>query len=141
MQITSLPRSLLVHITFSSFLTVISASPIYPRAAINCTDLASEFNSACWAQLGVSDFLNNPKTGWNVTTKMCSADSNDDGSDCCEAHEPWSTCFLRLALGAAGADCTNIGSQFCNYQGQLSSAISPSIAPQYHYVARAIFGK
>lgn len=38
---------------------------------------------------------------WNFTTKTC------------ENGEIWSTCFLRLAYGSAGYDCSTLGSSKC----------------------------
>ena len=134
-------RAPLVYLTFSGFLTPTLASPLQSRAeaAVNCTDPGAVFDSSCWAQLGVSDFLNNPKTGWNVTTKTCSQ-SSGDGSDCCVIGELWSTCFLRLALGP-GEDCSIISTNSCTDEGRLSSTIPQAVAPQYRYVVWAITGE
>ena len=115
--------------------------PIEPRQLVDCRDMAAEFDESCWATLGLSDYLLDPLTGWNATTRTCSTldDGTDsDGSDCCEGDEPWSKCFLRLAHGVAGSDCSEINAQLCTWDSTL--AVAPSIAPQVRYVMRNIYG-
>lgn len=132
-------RSSLVYLALSVCITPISASPLHPRLVINCTDLSAVYDSQCWAQLGISDFLDDPKTGWNVTTKTCS--ESDDGSNCCAVGEPWSTCFLRVAYLQPGYDCTQLDSQTCTASSEMLAGTIPStLAPKYRYVSRAVFG-
>lgn len=67
----------------------------------NCTDLSSSTGAtypSCWDSLQMNEWMFN----WNFTTKTC-----EDG-------EIWSTCFLRLAYGSAGYDCSTLGSLNCS---------------------------
>ena len=124
-------------------LTPVAAAPkslVETRQLIDCRDMAAEFDESCWATLGLSDYLLDPVTGWNVTTRRCSMvdDGTDsDGSDCCKGDEAWSKCFLRLAHGVAGSDCSEINAQVCTWDSTL--AVAPSIAPQVRYVMRNIY--
>ena len=118
------------------------AAPLEPRQVVNCTDIHADFDESCWATLGLSDYLLDPITGWNVTTRVCSTtdDGTDsDGSDCCKPDQPWSTCYLHLAHGVAGSDCSEINAQMCSWDPTL--AVAPIIAPQVRYVMRNIYGK
>lgn len=66
----------------------------------NCTDLSSSTGAtypSCWDSLGMMLWMFH----WNSTTKTC------------EPGEIWSTCFLRLAYGSAGYDCSMLGSLNC----------------------------
>ena len=104
--------------------------------------MSADFDESCWATLGLSDYLLDPVTGWNVTTRRCSLvedDTDSDGSDCCKIGEPWSKCFLHLAHGVAGSDCSEINAQMCSWDPTL--AVDPSIAPQVRYVMRNIYGE
>lgn len=117
-------------------------APVEPRATFNCTDLHADFDETCWAYLGLSDYLLDPVTGWNKTTRICSTveDGTDsDGSDCCKPDQPWSTCYLHLAHGVAGSDCSEINAQMCSWDPTM--AVAPSIAPQVRYVMRNIYGR
>ena len=116
------------------------ASPIpetilHRRQAVNCTDLSADFDSSCWATLGLSDYLIYPQTGWMFTTPSCTEDSS--GANCCKPDEPWSTCYLHLAHGVAGDDCSEINPQFCTWDASLD--VDPSIAAQVRYVMRNIY--
>ena len=116
-------------------------SPIEPRQLVNCDDLSADFDESCWATLGLSDYLLDPVTGWNVTTRRCSTVDDgldNDGSDCCKIDEPWAKCFLHLAHGWAGMDCSEINAQMCTWDPKM--AVHPSIAPKVRYVMRNIFG-
>ena len=118
------------------------AAPIEPRALVNCTDMSADFDESCWATLGLSDYLLDPVTGWNATTRRCSTveDGTDsDGSDCCKTDQPWTTCYLHLAHGVAGSDCSEINAQMCTWDPTL--AVDPRIAPQVRYVMRNIYGR
>ena len=117
-------------------------APIEPRQVINCTDLAADFDESCWATLGLSDYLIDPITGCNVTTRRCSNlnDGTDsDGSNCCKDDQTWSTCFLHLAHGVAGSDCSEINAQMCSWDPSMQ--VAPIIAPKVRYVMRNIYGK
>ena len=70
-------------------------------SAPNCTDLSSSTGAtypSCWDSLQMTQWMFN----WNFTTKTC------------EQGEIWSTCFLRLAYGSAGYDCSTLGSLNCS---------------------------
>lgn len=119
-----------------------SSSSLEERQLYNCTDPAADFSEYCWARLGVSDYLTNPVTGWLATTRKCS--TTDDGtksygSNCCKPDQTWSMCYLHLAHGYAGADCSTINSGSCAYDPTL--AVDPSIAAIARYVVRNIYGK
>ena len=123
----------------------ISSPPIFEdfdrRDSINCTDLGADFFEECWTLLGLTDYLQDPVTGWNVTTPVCSntEDGTDqDGSNCCKEGVPWSTCYLHLAHGFAGDDCSTINTGSCSYDATM--AVDPSIAPKVRYVMRNIYG-
>ncbi|KAF6220408.1 hypothetical protein HO133_002840 [Letharia lupina] len=67
----------------------------------DCTDLSSSTGAmypSCWDSLQMNQWMFN----WNFTTKTC------------EQGEIWSTCFLRLAYGSAGFDCSTLGSLNCS---------------------------
>ncbi len=140
MQVQHILRSTLVFIALSGSNPLISASPLRPRQqSHNCTDIHAVFDSRCWAELGMVDFLNNPKTGWNATTKSC--DTSADGLNCCVPNENWSNCFMRLALGSPGHDCSQIDGQFCNFQLPAAGQVDPTLQPKYQYTLKAIYGK
>ena len=135
-------------VTFTSAILLISrisASPVenpnYPRAAdfvVNCTNVEAIFDSSCWDALHIPEYL----TNWNKTTPICAADNDgtdQDGSTCCVPGEPWSTCFLRLAHGVAGADCSSVIAQTCSWDPTLSPDLPPSVVPQVRYVTRNIY--
>ena len=117
---------------------------IEERATYNCSDLKATFDRRCWVELGLSGFLIDPTAGWNHTVRICedveSVESND-GSDCCKTGEPWTTCFLRLAHGTPGQDCSQINSQFCAYQSNLDPSMDPAVKPQYQYIMKNIYCK
>lgn len=113
---------------------------LYPRQGIDCSDLnpAAVFDSSCWAALDLSEWLNNPKTGWHATTPVCTG--SEDGSNCCKSNEAWTTCFLRLAHNNPSYDCSQINPQSCPDDATLSPYLSPSIVPQTRYVVKNIYG-
>lgn len=113
-----------------------SSGDLDKRYMINCTDPRTSFDIACWGQLDLSDWLNNPTTGWNKTTPIC--DATQDSAACCTPGEAWTTCFLRLAHGFGGADCTEINAQTCSLD--MTQNVSPVIGPQVHYVLKNIYG-
>lgn len=119
-----------------------SSKSLDERQLFNCTDPAADFSEYCWAQLGLSDYLLNPDTGWFATTRKCSTTNDGSkayGSNCCKPDQTWSTCYLHLAHGFAGAECSTINSGSCTYDPTL--AVDPSIAPKVRYVMRNIYGK
>ena len=115
-----------------------SSSPqLNPRAtaAPICSSDRRAADPSCWTTLKIADYL----TTWSKTTPSCS-ENNGDGSDCCEAAEPFSTCFLRLASGAAGYQCDRLNSNFCSDAATtISSKLSPAIQAQARYVSLAIY--
>ncbi len=132
-------RSTLLFVALSGHYALISASPLLPRQQThNCTDLHAIYDSRCWAELGMVDFLTDPKTGWNTSTKTC--DKSTDGANCCLLNEAWSTCFMRLALGSPGHDCSQINSQACTFQVASAGQVDPALQPKYQYALKAIFG-
>lgn len=118
----------------------ILASPL-PRSNVearyiaNCTDLGAKFDPSCWYTLDLSDYLVHPTTGWIFTTPQCLG--HDDGHDCCLEGELWSICYLRLAHGFDGDDCSEINTQSCSYDPTM--AVDPRIAPEVRYVMRNIY--
>ena len=132
--------SLFLIFAISVYLRFTASSPVYTesrtanlqnRDTHNCTNLYAEANTLCWDELDISDYL----ASWNRTTPTCETSSG--GSDCCRASEPWTTCFLRLAYGTPGADCTQLDPQRC-ISNQLSTHLDSSIAPKVGYVVRNI---
>lgn len=115
------------------------SSPLRPSSKrqidVNCNDPAAVFVGSCWITLGVSDYLDDPTTGWNHTTPVCS-----DSTKCCLQGEAWSTCYLRLGRGLGGADCTSVDDQTCTWDNAISPYLDPSIAPQVRYVMKSIYG-
>lgn len=120
-------------------LRLIRGSPIHNiserQIDVDCGDPASVFVSDCWITLGLSDYLNDPKTGWNQTTSVCS-----DSTRCCLIDEAWSTCFLRLGRGLAGGDCTTVDDQTCTWDNAVSPHLDPSTFAKVRYVVKSIYG-
>ena len=109
---------------------------------VNCTGGAGAvYDDSCWATLNMTSWIKN----WNATTPKCSGSA--DGSDCCapsnNPNEPWSTCFLRLALGDSDYDCSQINLKSCSLEGfVLASNYNTSVdMPQYRYAVRNIYGE
>ncbi len=100
-----------------------------------CGNPAAVFVSSCWTTLGVSNYLENPQTGWNHTIPVCS-----DSTKCCLLNEAWTTCYLRLGRGVAGEDCTTMDDSQCKWNGEISSYLDPSIYAQVRYVMKSIYG-
>lgn len=119
------------------------------RQSFNCTHTSSAFNSACWQQLQLSNFLlggGEWGLGWNKSTRVCDAQSsnvnNNDGSNCCLPTEAWTTCFLRLAQGGGAQDCSQINAQFCSMvsENALSDNLPDNIRPEVQYIQKNIYG-
>jgi hypothetical protein len=105
------------------------------RQLVDCKDIRAAPDSSCWATLGLSQYLNDPNTGWNHTTPIC--DATMTSGACCIPGEPWTTCYLRLAHNIGGYDCSQINPQSCALN--LQQSVDPSIAPQVHYVLKTIY--
>lgn len=106
------------------------------RAA--CTaNTAAVYDPACWDQLDIPDYLKQ----WNATVPRCRPDQ--DGSTCCNPsvtpNEPWSTCFLRLALNDSSIDCTEVNSKTCDMEPFTLRTGIPNAA-QARYAVRNILG-
>lgn len=119
------------------------------RQLYNCTHLSSAFNSECWQQLQLSNFLlggGEWGLGWNKSTRICDHQSNDinnnDGANCCFPTEAWTTCFLRLAQGGGAQDCSQINAQFCSMppENALSDTLPDNIRPEVQYIQKNIYG-
>ena len=119
------------------------------RQTVNCTDTSAAYNTACWQELQLSNFLlggGEWGEGWNKSTRICDSQSPDindnDGANCCTPTEAWTTCFLRLAQGGGTQDCSQINAQFCSMQSQnaLSDGLAESIRPQVQYIQKNIYG-
>ena len=119
------------------------------RQSFNCTHLSSAFNSACWQELQLSNFLlggGEWGVGWNKSTRICDPQSSDvnnnDGANCCLHTEPWTSCFLRLAQGGGTQDCSQINAQFCSMppENALSDSLADSIRPEVQYIQKNIYG-
>lgn len=106
------------------------------RQVVDCTDLKASFDSSCWNTLNLKGYLNNPETGWNRTAPICIGDEDD--AACCLPTEPWTTCYLRLAHGFPGTDCSEINAQDCSYNPSL--AVDPRIASFVAYTVKTIYG-
>ena len=107
------------------------------RQVVNCTDPRADFFEECWGELNLTAWLQN----WNQTTRICGTIDNgtdNDGSDCCMADQAWTTCFLHLAHGVAGADCSEINAQPCSWNPDFMRTLS--ISPEAYYVMRNIYG-
>ena len=123
-----------------SALPFVATSPIpetalQTRQTVNCTDLGANFDSSCWITLGLSGYLSYPETGWMYTTPNCTEDQS--GANCCKPDQPWSTCYLRLAHGYSGQDCSKINPTACTWDPTL--AVDPKIAAEVRYVSRNIY--
>lgn len=78
-------------------------------------------------------------TEWlsNWSAPACNADQ--DGVGCCTLTDNWPTCFLRLAKGVDGYNCSEINNGFCTFNPSLDSSLDPSIVPRVHYAVKNIF--
>ena len=119
------------------------------RQTVNCTDTTAAYNSACWQELQLSNFLlggGEWGVGWNKSTRVCDSHStdinNNDGANCCLQTEAWTTCFLRLAQNGGTQDCSQINAQFCSMQSQnsISEHLAESIRPEVQYIQKNIYG-
>ena len=111
-----------------------------PKRAVNCLAPNAPYDESCWSTLDLTNWLNN----WNKTVPKCHG--SDDGSKCCgpsnQPNEPWTTCFLRLSLGDADYDCTELNQKACSLEGfKLDSSVNGSSVAQTRYIIRNIYGK
>ena len=121
------------------------ANSVKSRQGMNCnigintnSSNFAAYNSACWNQLNIMQYL----TNWTTNTPRCTA--TEDEQACCSSSEPWSTCFLRLATGKEDIyDCNEIffpNSPSCPAPSggalglQLNPYLSPNIVSQANYV-------
>lgn len=111
-------------------------SRLAARQRVDCNDTKTTFDESCWNILDISGYLNHPVTGWNHTVPICTSEDLDD--TCCIATEPWTTCYLRLAHGTGGTDCSQINAQFCSYDPTLN--VDPRIQPYVAYTIKNIYG-
>ena len=121
----------LSYIITSSYAVPYDSSATLQARSVNCSDLHAPTDSTCWQGLDLTAWL----TNWNKTTPTCNEDQ--DGADCCQVGEAWNRCFLRLAHGSAGSDCTQINAQACTWNQYL--AVDRNIAPQVFYVMTNIY--
>ena len=106
-------------------------APIVPATATaanssspNCTDLSATtgvLNWTCWDTLGMNQYMFN----WNYTAEAC------------KSGELWSTCFLRVAYGSDGYDCSRLGSLNCTAP-RLGGPVKDA---QIFYGAQNIYGE
>ena len=104
--------------------TAPSTSQSANSSAANCTDFSSSTGAvyaSCWDGLGMSQYMSQ----WNFTAEGCGKG------------ETWSTCFLRLAYGSAGYDCSRLGSFNCT----APTFGGPVTDPQVFYGAYNIYSK
>lgn len=132
---TSLPTFALGAFILLSGLPAITGAPMSNMdvRAVNCNDTGSIYVSSCLETLGLTDWL----SGWQAPA--CGPE--DDGANCCEANDNWSTCFLRLAKGEDGFNCTEINNGFCAFDPKLSSTLNAEIVRMVHYVVKNIFSQ
>ncbi len=115
-------------------ITNVLASPLVQvRDSSGCSNLAASYDDSCWETLGLTEYL----SGW--TAPACGP--GEDGSTCCHPSDNWSTCYLRLAKGQDGYNCSEINNGFCTFDPNLSPTLDPSIIPQAHYIVKNIFSK
>jgi len=116
--------------------SLVHAAPGFPtlenRQVPDCSNLQAVRSASCWDQLNIPIYL----TTWKANTPTCT--TGDNGANCCEANEPWSTCFLRLATGATGSDCTAISVPGQCSDSRVTSTLSPDIVVKASYVVSTI---
>ena len=100
---------------------------------MNCNNTGSVYDNSCWGTLDL--------TYWFSDCQALSHGSNDDGSNCCEANDNQSTCFLRLAKGEDGFNCTETNNGFCTFDPNLSSTVNARVVQMVHYVVKILFSE
>ena len=131
--------ALLTLITYSHLTSAYpSQAPQLERRVVDCnsTNPESFYDASCWATLDLTNWLNS----WHGPN-VCGEGSADNGVNCCNPNEEWSTCFLRLGKGDSGLNCSRISvnTNDCAYTDSLAPDLDPSIAPQVRYILRTIF--
>lgn len=91
------------------------------------------YNSSCYAILKISQWL----YFWQMRVTQC-----PNGTPVCKgclSDKAWSTCFLRLALGTAGRDCTKINVKSCELED--FDLVDPNSIdmPVVRYIVRNIY--
>ena len=100
------------------------ASTTHNSSNPNCTDLSGTTGAtypSCWNTLGMFEWMEK----WNSSTRTC------------KPKEIWSSCFLRLAYGRAGYDCSTLGSLNCT----APRLGGPVTDPHIFYGAYNIYGR
>ncbi|KAL8993090.1 MAG: hypothetical protein Q9169_006604 [Polycauliona sp. 2 TL-2023] len=113
------------------------------RQQVNCTDPLAFFFQECWSILNVNEYLTNPQTGWLATTRICQNSGgrnvDNNGRNCCKKDEPWSTCYLRLAIPKSDYDCTATNVDRCDSAMLQGVNVDPSIEPWVRYTVKNIY--
>ncbi|KAL8849323.1 MAG: hypothetical protein Q9221_005674 [Calogaya cf. arnoldii] len=84
-----------------------------------CFNLTAPLSEDCYQMMNVGEYL--------ITWPL---------SNMCEVGELWSMCYIRLATGKSGVDCTNLDSPSCDVEivKALMPNVDASIAPLVRYV-------
>ena len=104
--------------------TAHNSSDAHPPSTPNCTDVGGITGAtypSCWNNLGMFEWM----MKWNSSTTTC------------KPQEIWSSCFLRLAYGSAGYDCSTLGSLNCT----APRLGGPVTDPRIFYGAYNIYGR
>ena len=104
--------------------TAHNSSATHLSSTPNCTNLGSITGAtypSCWNSLGMFEWM----MKWNTSTTTC------------KPQEIWSSCFLRLAYGSAGYDCSTLGSLNCT----VPRLGGPVTDPHIFYGAYNIYGR
>ena len=112
----------------------ISTSHLQRRQSVNCTDPNAITSGSCWEGLHLAEYL----TEWNEKRPICSTINGtpEDGAHCCAFNEPWSTCFIRLAMGNHGYNCIHINEGICpNFE------VDASTAPEVRYILGTMYSE
>lgn len=115
------------------------------RQQVNCTNRYALFFTECWDILNIHDYLVAPGTGWINTVRHCQNTGgntwDNDGSNCCVDGEPWSTCYLRLAIPGSNHDCTSASTGRCGDSMIDDINVAPAIYPYVRYTVKNIYGR
>ncbi|KAL8970640.1 MAG: hypothetical protein Q9197_003707 [Variospora fuerteventurae] len=116
------------------------------RQQVNCTVPDALFFTECWQILNIHDYLTDSQTGWFSTTRICQNEAGSSGENagngCCTPGEPWSSCYLRLAIPKSNHDCTGANVNRCP-EGMVNDIVveDPVLVPYVRYTVKNIFGK
>lgn len=135
-MLSALPRCVLVLALTTIQANARPFSELFPRqepSLASCSDPNSVSGARCWSIADVPSYLNNDTTGWIRTTPQC-----DDLTRCCSPSEAWSTCFLRLASGQPGQDCTTLRGP-CTVR-PFDKYLHPGIVAQVKATVTSIYG-